>query len=167
MTATKEKPTPLAAEEQFKLPIYRNIAQCARMTGIPQGTIEKANKAGCSAFRNDGRIVLTELLPFICAPEFTGAGEVLSLQEEKAMQIRQTRLDQEREARVRENELAEIIWFEKMLTEKFILPLTAAFNDAPTGLSVRCNPSDPEIARVVIEQWCEGCKRTLREGLKQ
>lgn len=167
MTATKEKPDPLSADEQFRLPIYRNIAQCALMTKIPQGIIEKANKAGCSAFRNDGRIVLAELLPFICSPEFTGAGEVLSLNEERALQVRQVRVDMEIAARVRDDELCEKLWVEKCISEQIILPLSAAFNSMPSGLCQMVNPDHPELALGCLTNWVEEIKRQLRFELRK
>lgn len=94
-----------------------------------------------------------------------GEQPVLSDREEKALHLRQSRLDMEKEARVRDGELAERDWLEKEITEKFILPLSAAFNDAPDSLSVRCNPENPALAREAIQGWCEGCKRQLRETI--
>jgi len=44
-------------------------------------------------------------------------------------------------------------------------PVRQALLSLPTSMAARCNPSDPVMARMALEEWIDGFMRTVREKI--
>lgn len=102
------------------------------------------------AFRGS-RVYFGEWLRFHFTPKSTDGREVLDLEyeqarftKEKADELVKKRLKEEKESEF----MAEL---EGMLNEQLVLPCRAWLMNAPASLAGRCNPSNPDVARKVID----------------
>jgi hypothetical protein len=62
-------------------------------------------------------------------------------------------------------ELVRMSEVEKLLVAEVVLPLRTRLLDLPSTLSVRCNPSNSETARVALLQWTDETLAMLRSHL--
>lgn len=68
----------------------------------------------------------------------------------------------ELEVKVRNRELVLLTEVEKRIAE-FALPIRQRFTSLAGEASAKCNPSDPEFARVALESWSADALRIVRD----
>jgi hypothetical protein len=136
--------------------VSHSLQAWATAFGMERRTLEaRMVKAGLTVSKNGALIPARKIY-------------VALVGDKQAEEIRALKLDnEERERRAAESDgrLVDRQLIEQQLTEFFTLPLMQALVALPTTLDARCNPGDPALARVALQQWVEETKRLTRERL--
>lgn len=140
-------------KKTHNLPTYDSIGACTAATGIPLPVLKEAKKSGCPAFRNT-RVELEPLLRFLFQRD-TEPG----VDWKTRLLAAQAKLEELKLAEL-EKSLVPMATARKVLHE-VLGPLKIEMLSASATLSSRCNPGDPELARLAIAEWA---RRTLQNA---
>ena len=140
------------------LPVFDSISACSGATGIPASAIKKAKRAGCRAFVSS-RVHLGELLKFLFATDDLANGTNWR-ERLVAAEARLRELDLEE----REASLVPMATARKVLAD-VLGPMKSELLSAPATLAGRCNPGDPELARMALKPWFGGILTSAADAM--
>ena len=97
----------------------------------------------------------------------TKANGSATLDQLRAEKLRETRVRADLLGLQHQKEVGDLVAVEavKELVAATFGPVRQALLSLPSSLAVRCNPSDPAMARAALEEWCDSFMRTVRERI--
>ncbi len=136
--------------------VYDSLQQCAAATGIPLSLLKEAKTSGCPAFVST-RILLQPLIQWLFK-----SGKAADVDGAKARLVLADAELAEAKARAQsgENDRKADAIVKAVLT-KVLSPLRVRLLAFPALLSARVNPSDPELARVILEESIDALLKSL------
>ena len=127
------------------LPTFDSLASCSASTGIPLPILKQAKKSGCTAFRNS-RVELGPLLRFLFQREPESGVDWKTRLLAAQAKLEELKLQE------REESLVPMSTARKVLND-VLGPLKTEMMSAPATMAGRCNPGDPDLARIALADW--------------
>lgn len=138
---------------------FDSIKAAAAATGIPSTVLKSAKAKGCQAFDHGRVVVGPDLFRFIfdAAP-----GEMTFEDARRRKEIAEAKIA-EAEARALDESWIEMDEVREWLTAR-LLPVRQRIISLPADACAICNPADPELARVALQEWSD---ETLKFGREE
>ena len=137
-----------------KNPYFTSMGQCSGWTGIPEPVIRAAKQFRCQAFRGS-RVYFFPLVRFLNAQDATWFALVTAGTEAKLAHL-QASLKLERRKLAKETrDLVPRAEVEREM-RAIATALRQRFSALASEAAALCNPSDPEHARLALEEWVRG-----------
>ena len=140
-------------KKTHNVPTFDSLGSCASVTGIQLSVLKRAKRAGCPAFVNS-RVELGPLLAWLFK-----RGHDVTEDWSGRLLAAQARLE-ELKLEELEKSLVPMATARKVIND-VLGPLKIEMMSASATLSSRCNPGDPELARIAIADWA---RQTLQNA---
>jgi hypothetical protein len=138
---------------------FSTIKSAAAATGIPSTVLRDAKARGCPAFVHGRVAVGPELFKFL----FDAMPGEMTFEDAR-------RRKEIAEAKIAEAEAQQLDdgWVAMPQVEEWVvgrlLPVRQRLISLPADVCARCNPSDPELARVALQEWSDETLKFARDG---
>jgi hypothetical protein len=140
--------------------IFDSMAACSSAAGVPIGILKAAKRMGCEGFQWNRVDLRSFLAWWFENREGMGVNE----QQERSLILREERLALERE---REKDEGSTMLVDEAVTlyGAALLPIRQRLLSMPTEVCADANPTDPQLAREVLQRWVDESLPMIRRGL--
>jgi hypothetical protein len=144
----------LREKAEKKNPYFTSMAQCSAFTCIAQPVLQAAKHFGCLAFRGS-RVYLFPLMRFLSAQDESWFALVKAGAEAKLAHLASCLKLERRKLAKETRDLVPRAEVECEM-RAVLFAFRERFSALASEAAALCNPSDPEFARLALEEWVRG-----------
>lgn len=138
---------------------YDSIKAAATATGIPNTVLKTAKANGCRAFDHGRVAVGPELFRFLFD---SMPGEMTFEDARRRKEIAEAKIAEAEALQLEEGWVA-MSDMTEWLTAR-LMPVRQRIISLPSDVCATVNPSDPELARVALQEWSDETLKFARDG---